>query len=98
MVAERSGTDCMTELCDTGAVELRRQIGAKEISPVELLESCLRRIAAVNPVLNAITATCIDRAKSEAKAAESAVLKGETLGPLHGLPIGIKDLNETAGL
>lgn len=88
----------MTELCDIGAVELRRMIGAKEISPVELLDSCLRRIEAVNPVLNAVTATCIERAKDEAKAAERAVLAGDALGPLHGLPIGIKDLNETAGL
>jgi amidase len=88
----------MTELCDLGAVELRRRIGAKEISPVELLASCLRRIEAVNPALNAVTAMCVDRAKSEAKAAEAAVMRGETLGLLHGLPIGIKDLNETAGL
>jgi len=88
----------MTELCDLGAVELRRRIGAKEISPVELLISCLQRIEAVNPALNAVTATCIDRAKTEAKAAEAAVLRGDPLGLLHGLPIGIKDLNETAGL
>ncbi len=88
----------MAELCDLGAVELRQLIGRKSISPVELLESCLRRIEAVNPALNAITATCIERAKSEAKAAEKAVLAGDALGPLHGLPIGIKDLNETAGL
>jgi amidase len=88
----------VTELCDLGAVELRQLIGRKSISPVELLESCLRRIEAVNPVLNAITATCIERAKSEAKAAERAALAGDELGPLHGLPIGIKDLNETAGL
>lgn len=88
----------MAELCDLSAVELRQLIGRKSISPVELLESCLRRIEAVNPALNAITATCIDRAKAEAKAAENAVLAGDELGPLHGLPIGIKDLNETAGL
>ena len=88
----------MAELCDIEAVELRRLIGMKAISPVELLESCLRRIEAVNPALNAITATAIDRAKAEAKAAEKAVLGGDVLGPLHGLPIGIKDLNETAGL
>lgn len=88
----------MTELCDLSAVELRRLIGRKAISPVELLESCLRRIEAANPALNAITATCIERAKSEAKAAEKAALAGDELGPLHGLPIGIKDLNETAGL
>jgi amidase len=88
----------MGELCDFGAVELRQLIGQKAISPVELLESCLARIAAVNPVLNAVTATAIDRAKQEAKAAEQAVMSGADLGPLHGLPIGIKDLNETAGL
>ncbi|HKX09084.1 MAG TPA: amidase family protein, partial [Stellaceae bacterium] len=88
----------MTELCDLSAVELRRLIGRKSISPVELLASCLKRIEAVNPALNAITATAIDRAKSEAKAAEKAVLAGDDLGPLHGLPIGIKDLNETGGL
>jgi Asp-tRNA(Asn)/Glu-tRNA(Gln) amidotransferase A subunit family amidase len=88
----------MTELCDIGAVELRRRIGSKELSPVELLDSCLARIDAVNPALNAVTATCIDRAKDEAKAAERTVLNGEALGPLHGIPIGIKDLSETQGL
>src|SRR5258708_9416015 len=88
----------MSDICDTGAVELRRMIGAKEISPVELLNSCLQRIAEVNPALNAITAMCVDRAISEAKEAERAVMAGDPLGPLHGLPIGIKDLNETAGL
>jgi amidase len=88
----------MSELCDIGAVQLRRMIGAKEISPVELLESCLARIERVNPALNAVTAMCIDRAKDEAKTAERAVMAGDSLGPLHGLPIGIKDLNETGGL
>ena len=88
----------MTELCDLSAVELRRLIGQKAVSPVELLASCLTRIAAVNPALNAITATCIERAQQEARTAEKAVLAGDPLGPLHGLPIGIKDLNETAGL
>src|SRR5260221_10601564 len=88
----------MSELCDTGAVELRRMIGAKEISPVELLDSCLRRIERVNPAVNAVTAMCVERAQLEAKAAERAVMIGAQLGPLHGLPIGIKDLNETGGL
>ena len=76
----------MSELCDIGAVELRRMIGAKEISPVELLASCLTRIERVNPTLNAVTAMCIDRAKDEAKTAERAVTAGDRLGPLHGLP------------
>ncbi|MEO1018532.1 MAG: amidase family protein [Pseudomonadota bacterium] len=85
-------------LCDLSAVELRRLIGTKAISPVAVLESCLERIDAVNPKLNAITATCIDRARAEAKTAETAALEGEALGPLHGLPIGIKDLQETEGV
>ncbi|MDQ3457697.1 MAG: amidase family protein [Deinococcota bacterium] len=88
----------MNELCDLSATKLRRLIGAKLISPVELLESCVKRIEAVNPGLNALIATCTDRARVEARAAEQAVMRGETLGTLHGLPIGIKDLNETEGL
>jgi Asp-tRNA(Asn)/Glu-tRNA(Gln) amidotransferase A subunit family amidase len=88
----------MSELCDLSAVELRRLIGTKAISPVELLASCLRRIEQVNPPLNAITATAIPRAQEEAKRAEQAVMRGDKLAPLHGLPVGIKDLNETEGL
>jgi Asp-tRNA(Asn)/Glu-tRNA(Gln) amidotransferase A subunit family amidase len=88
----------MTELCDLSAVELRRLIGTRRISPVELLESCLRRIERVNPAVNAVTATCIDRARKEAAEAERAVMAGDALGPLHGLPLGVKDLDETEGL
>lgn len=88
----------MDGLCDRDARELRRLIGEKAISPVELLESCLARIAAVNPRLNAITAAAFNRARDEARAAERAVLAGAPLGALHGLPIGIKDLQDTAGL
>ena len=80
------------------AVTLREMIAAKEISPVELLEACIERIETINPFVNAVTATCFDRARDEAHAAESAVLKGEPLGLLHGLPLGVKDLEPTAGL
>ncbi len=88
----------MSELCDFGACELRRLIAAKEVSPVEVLASCLARIEAVNPVLNAVVALDPDAAMAAARAAEAAAQRGDPLGPLHGLPIGIKDLNETAGL
>lgn len=90
--------DSKTDLCDLDAVELRRRIGSKEVSPVELLESCIARIEAVNPALNAMVATCVERARAEARAAEKAVLLGEDLGLLHGLPLGVKDLNLTEGL
>lgn len=80
------------------AVELRRLIGARQISPVELLEACIARIERYNPLINAITATCYERAREEARAAEQAVMRGDTLGLLHGLPLGVKDLEATAGL
>lgn len=88
----------MTDLCDLSALEMRRLIGVKDVSPVEILASCRRRIDAVNPLVNAVTATCWERAEQEAQRAEAAVLRGDPLGALHGLPIGIKDLDDTEGL
>src|SRR3984885_1131734 len=87
-----------TELISRSAVELRRMIGAKEVSPVELLDACIERIEAINPAVNAVTATCYEQAREAAKAAERQVLNGEPLGLLHGLPLGVKDLEDTAGL
>jgi len=80
------------------ATELRRLIGTKEISPVELLASCIARIEALNPAVNAIAAKAYERARAEAAAAEAAVLRGAPLGRLHGLPIGVKDLQDTEGV
>ena len=60
----------MSEPCDLSAFELRRLIGTKRLSPVELLDSCVRRIEAVNPTLNAIVNPCLERARSEAATAE----------------------------
>jgi len=88
----------MSELCDLSAIELRRLIGARRISPLELLKSCQSRIAQVNGALNAFVALCDERAEAEAEAAERGVMRGEALGPLHGLPIGVKDLALTEGL
>lgn len=86
------------ELVGLSAIEARRRIGTKEISPVELLEACIQRIDALNPAINAINATDFDRARQEAKQAEKAALGGEVLPLLHGLPVGVKDLQDTAGL
>src|SRR5213592_1020491 len=90
-----SGND---DLLALSSVELRRRIGSKEISPVELLEAVIARIAALNPSVNAICATIYDRARREAKAAEKAAREGEPLGSLHGLPTAIKDLHDAEGL
>ncbi|WP_304303781.1 amidase [Pseudacidovorax intermedius] len=88
----------MAGLVELSAVEQRRLIGARQLSPVELLEACIARIEQVNPFVNAVTATCFERARGEARAAEQAVMRGEPLGLLHGLPLGVKDLEPTAGL
>jgi Asp-tRNA(Asn)/Glu-tRNA(Gln) amidotransferase A subunit family amidase len=80
------------------SVELRRRIRTREISPVELVEESIARIEELNPAVNAIAATDFKRARDLAVIAEAEAHKGAQLGVLHGLPIGIKDLNETAGL
>lgn len=85
-------------LCDKSAVELRRLIGAREVSPVELLDACIARIEAVDPAVNAICARDYERARATAKQAEAQVVRGEPLGLLHGLPLGVKDLLDTEGL
>ena len=88
----------MTEPCDLDALDARAMIGRKQLSPVELLESCIARREAVDPAVNAMVAHDDDTAWAQAKAAEQAVMRGDKLGALHGLPVGIKDLTATAGL
>ncbi|MCK8783675.1 amidase family protein [Roseomonas sp. NAR14] len=88
----------MTEPCDLAATEARRLIGRRALSPVELLRSCLGRIGAVDHAINAMVALDTERAEAAARAAEAAVMRGDRLGPLHGLPLGIKDTEDTAGL
>src|SRR6267154_1430846 len=89
----------MTEnLSRRTAVELASLIATKAVSPVEVLEAHLAVIARVNPKLNAIVTLAADAARAEAKDAESAVIRGEKLGSLHGLPVAIKDITSTAGI
>ncbi|MEC8584975.1 MAG: amidase family protein, partial [Pseudomonadota bacterium] len=88
----------MTEPCDLTAVEARRLIGQKALSPVELTDSCIERIEAVDGSVNAMVTRCFERARLEAQAAEAAIMQGDTLGALHGLPLGVKDLNVTEGV
>ncbi len=88
----------MTKPCDLSALEARRLIGRKALSPVELVTSCITRIGETNSTLNAITAIDEDGALAVAKEAEDAVMRGDDLGILHGLPIGVKDLQATRGL
>ena len=88
----------MTEPCDLSAVEARALIGEKKLSATELLESCIARIEAVDHAVNAMVARDYDRARAAAKEADAAVARGDALPALHGLPIGVKDLEDVAGL
>jgi amidase len=88
----------MTELCDKTALDLKQLIASKEVSPVELFRSCVRRIDQVNPSVNAVVARDDEASLAAAREAEAQVMRGASLGPLHGLPVGVKDLTETAGL
>ncbi len=80
------------------AVDMAAKIRAKELSPVEIAETLLDRIDAVNPALNAYVLVTREMAINAARAAEAAVMRGDELGPLHGVPISIKDLFDVAGL
>jgi amidase len=98
MDVEPGGSTEMTEPCDLSAVEARRLIGQRKLSPVELLESCLARIDKTNGAVNAIVAMDAGAARKRAEEIEQAVGRGEDVGLLGGLPIGVKDLQATAGL
>ncbi len=87
-----------TEPCELSATEARRLIGAKKLSPVELLESCLKRTAETNGAVNAVVAQDETLARQTAKDQEADVMAGRQLGLLHGLPVGIKDLEPVQGL
>ena len=88
----------MGNLCDFSATRLLKLIKNKEISPVELLESCINRIESLNETLNAFVTKSYDRAKKEALKAEKDILKNIETGPLHGLPVGLKDLEASEGI
>src|SRR5215470_10506526 len=71
---------------------------ARRVSPVELTNACLARIERLNPVLNAFITLTADQALADARAAESEIARGRRRGPLHGIPIALKDLFDTAGV
>src|ERR1700731_4221409 len=78
--------------------EAADQIRNRRLSPLELTRECLTRIERLNPVLNAFITVTADTALDEARRAESEIAAGNWRGPLHGIPIGLKDLFDTAGV
>jgi len=86
-----------SDLCFTPAVGLAELIRRRALSPVEIVRAVLERIERVNGHLNGYVAVHAERALDEARAAERAVMVGESFGPLHGVPVSIKDNLWTAG-
>lgn len=87
-----------TELCYTPATELVAAIRRKDLSPTEVIDAFLARIERLNPKLNAYCTVTAELARTTAREAEAAVLRGETLRPLHGVPFSLKDLTPTKGI
>src|SRR6185312_15188706 len=78
--------------------EAARLIETRELSPVDLLDSRLERISRLDSRLNSFIRVLADEARKEARAAEAEIAAGRYRGPLHGIPIGLKDIYETAGV
>ncbi|MBB3085195.1 amidase [Geodermatophilus sabuli] len=83
------------ELTLTAAAE---EIAAGRLSPVELTDSALGRIEATEPAINAFVHVCADLAREQARTAEAEIAAGRYRGPLHGIPLGVKDIYDTAGI
>jgi aspartyl-tRNA(Asn)/glutamyl-tRNA(Gln) amidotransferase subunit A len=95
ITAEKSLDQPLTEISIAEASDLLRR---KQISPVEITTACLARIERLNPSINAFITVMHDSALAEARKAESEIQSGNWRGPLHGIPIGLKDLIDTAGV
>jgi aspartyl-tRNA(Asn)/glutamyl-tRNA(Gln) amidotransferase subunit A len=78
--------------------EIATRVRRKDISPIELTRLCLQRIEQFNPTLNAFITVCPESALSEARKAEEEIARGEWRGPLHGIPVALKDLIDTGGV
>ncbi len=85
-------------LAFTPVIDLARMIASKAVSPVEVVRAHLERITALDGTLRAYLTVCDEAALVAARAAESALVAGRSMGPLHGVPIALKDLYDTAGV
>ena len=88
----------MKDIIYASATQLARAIRERKISAMEVVQAHLDRIKQVNGVLNAVVQTCSDRALLEARAADDALAKGIAVGPLHGVPLTLKDSLDTEGV
>jgi len=81
-----------------GIAEAASLIAARKLSPVELTKACLDRLHATEATLHAFVLPTEERALADAKAAEAAIMRDGPRGPMHGIPIGLKDIVDTAGI
>jgi aspartyl-tRNA(Asn)/glutamyl-tRNA(Gln) amidotransferase subunit A len=79
-------------------LELGETLRLRKVSPVELTQDCLARIERLNPTINAFITVTAESALQQAQRAEEEIMRGNWRGPLHGIPIGLKDLIDTAGV
>jgi aspartyl-tRNA(Asn)/glutamyl-tRNA(Gln) amidotransferase subunit A len=86
------------DLTYTSAAELAGLIRSRAVSPVEVVRTALDRIERSQPVYNAFITIAADSAMEQARAAEADVMRGAPLGPLHGVPVAVKDLIPTANI
>ena len=96
--AEAQPTKSAGELIYASATALAKAIREKQVSAEEVVNAYLRRIAAVNPKLNAVVQLTAEAARAQAREADAALARGELKGPLHGVPFTVKDTIETAGV
>ena len=86
------------EICYMSAGDLSRLVSKKEVSPVEIVDAHLSRIQATEPVLNSFITLLAEEARGSARQAEREIQVGKYRGPLHGIPVGLKDLYNTRGV
>jgi len=88
----------MSQLHRMGVAELARLVSSRQVSPTELVEHFLRRIERLDPRLNAFTTVAREQALATARSLTDELARGRWRGPLHGIPVGIKDITDTAGI
>jgi aspartyl-tRNA(Asn)/glutamyl-tRNA(Gln) amidotransferase subunit A len=88
----------MATMPRSSIVEIAQSLRHKEISPVDLTKECLAKIEQQNSALNAYITVTADEALAEARLAEAEIARGNWRGPLHGIPLGLKDLIDVAGV
>jgi len=93
--AEPPGTELSADLTKLSISEAAALVRKKKVSPVELTRASLAQIEQLNPSLNAFVTVTAESALAQAREAEAEVQRGKLRGPLHGIPIGLKDLFDT---